>query len=291
MNARAYAFPALLIAGGVGLIQYHSIIFWTHATGPVGWAWSLCIESAGLWLWYRPGLPSRMLGVVASILLLAGPLYQIASPAIASRAAAQASAQASAHAAGRLRNELAQDAHLLRMYAQNSQKRTGWLPAIQGLQMRMDADRARLDAFGVDRAKSVVNTALGVDALVLLQALGLLLIQLTNILAITHLTSLRMGRAQDAHPAQDLRNPEPEGIEEEAVDASPRIHAHDEHARLRDLAARVRNHIESEDMSIARASERLGVDRRDLGYLLSWSKPGDRKPPATTLDVIEGAVA
>jgi len=276
---------AILIAGGVGLIQYHSIAFWSdHVSREIGWAWSLSIEAAGLWLWYRPGLPSRMLGLVASVLLLAGPLYQIATPALASRAQAEATSQVSAQAARRLRNELSQDAQLVRTYAHNSQSRKGWLQPIQKLQERMDVARSKLNALGSTQAKSRVNTTIGVYALVLLQALGLILIQTTNVLAITHISGLRR---ECTTAAQRVRNPRPESIEEAEADAAPRGVAQDEYGRLRSLADQVRGFIEEGGLSIAKAAERLGVDRRDLSYLLNWSGPGDRKPAAAVLRKLE----
>lgn len=289
MPSRQALVPALLIAGGVGLIQYHSISFWSdHVSHQIGWAWSLSIEAAGLWLWYRPGLPSRLLGLIASVLLLAGPLYQIASPVLSSRAAAQASAQA----AQRLRTELAQDAQLVRTYAQNSQHRLGWLPAIQSLQKGMNGVRARLNTLEGAQAGSIGNTTLGAYALVLLQALGLLLIQTTNVLAITHFSGLRRASALSVQPAQKLRDPEPEpeSIEAAATEVAPCIDTKDEHARLRELAMWIRSYIDGEELSIAKAAERLGVDRRDLGYLLNWMKPGDRKPPVATMDKLEKCV-
>lgn len=284
LDAGRILVPALLIGGGTGLIQYHSIGFWSdHVSHAIGWFWSVTIEAAGLWLWYRPGLPSRVLGLVASMLLLSGPLYQIAAPAIASSDMEQARAEASAQYAQRLRTELAQDAQLVRTYAQNSQHRQGWLPAIQDLQQRMDTARARLDTLGADQAKSFANATFEVYALVLLQALGLVLIQTTNVLAITHISRQRRVCAPAAQPAQALRVPGHERFEATASDATPRIDAQEEHAQLRELAARIRSYIEGEELSIARAAEEFGVDRRNLSYLLNWKQAGDRKPTESAL--------
>jgi hypothetical protein len=73
---------ALLLIGGIGLLQYHAILFWTAAVDPLtGWAWSLLLECAALWCWSHHRAAIRWgLGAVATVLVLAGPLYQVAKP-------------------------------------------------------------------------------------------------------------------------------------------------------------------------------------------------------------------
>lgn len=65
-----------------GLTQWHGFHFWTDLTGNniTGALWSVSIEAAALWLWVRGGL--MPVAIVASTLLLAGPLIHIVSPAL-----------------------------------------------------------------------------------------------------------------------------------------------------------------------------------------------------------------
>ena len=62
------------------LMQWHSIQFWVSAAGPSGWAWSIGLEIAMLCLWYDQ--KHRFLKYIAALILIAGPWYQMTSPAI-----------------------------------------------------------------------------------------------------------------------------------------------------------------------------------------------------------------
>lgn len=272
--------PIILILGGTGIIQWHSIAFWSdNVDQQIGWAWSIMIEAAGLWLWYRPDIPSRTLGLLASLLLLAGPLYQIATPALDSHAQAKAIEAARVQSVQAVHAQLALDAQLMHTYAQNSQKRTGWLPAIQGLQQRMDAARKKLATMTANKTETVAGQGFTVYALVILQALGLILIQISNVLAITHISGRARGMHTYAQPCTVDAHIEAEA-EEQEPDRAP---CADEYAQLRKLAAQVRDWIDREGMSVAAAATRLGVDRPNLSYLLRWEKPGDRKPADAVL--------
>jgi len=275
-----FTLPIILICGGTGIIQWHSIAFWSdNVDASIGWAWSLMIESAGLWLWYRPSIGSRTLGLLASLLLLSGPLYQIATPALDSHAQAQALEASRMQSVQSVHAQLAQDAQLMHTYAQNSQKRTGWLPAIQDVQKRMDDARKKLATLTSSKAETVAEQGFTVYALVILQALGLILIQISNVLAITHISgrarsmhTYAQSRTVDAHIEDAPEEPEPE--------CAP---CADEYAQLRKLAAQVRDWIDHEGVSVAAAATRLGVDRPNLTYLLKWQNPGDRKPAGDVL--------
>jgi len=272
-----YTLPVILIAGSTGIIQWHSIAFWSDNVDPaIGWAWSVMIEAAGLWLWYRPGIGSRTLGLLASLLLLAGPLYQIATPALDAVARAQASTTAHEQQVRMLRTQIAQDAQLMLTYAHNSKKRTGWLPAIQEVQKRMDAARKQLATLQAHKPETVANKGMHVFLLVLLQALGLVLIQVSNVLAITHISGRARASITDAQVCSVDAHPEPEetGNEQDCAD---------EYAQLRTLAEKVRDWLEAEQLSIAKAANQLGVDRHNLSYLVRWEKPGDRKPADAVL--------
>jgi len=272
--------PIILIAGGTGIIQWHSIAFWSDNVDPaIGWAWSLMIEAAGLWLWYRPDIGSRTLGLLASLLLLAGPLYQVATPALDSHARAKAMEAARVQSVQTVHAQLAQDAQLMHTYAQNSQKRTGWLPAIQGLQRRMDNARKKLATLTSSKAETVARQGFTVYALVILQTLGLILIQISNVLAITHISGRARERTPHAQPCTVDAHIEDKDEEQER-ECAP---CADEYAQLRKLAAQVRDWIDREGVSVAAAAARLGVDRPNLSYLLRWEKPGDRKPADAVL--------
>jgi len=63
------------------LMQWHSIEFWKITAGPdTGWAWSIGLEIAMLCLWYDR--KHRFLKYIAALILIAGPWYQMTSPAV-----------------------------------------------------------------------------------------------------------------------------------------------------------------------------------------------------------------
>ena len=62
-------------------MQWHSIEFWKITAGPdTGWAWSIGLEIAMLCLWYDR--KHRFLKHIAALILIAGPWYQMTSPAV-----------------------------------------------------------------------------------------------------------------------------------------------------------------------------------------------------------------
>jgi hypothetical protein len=94
MSIRQIPLPPLLILPlAVLLLQFHSIAFWSWAiTGaPVawgwpllaapwnGWGWSLLFELVNLWAWPRRW---HLLAGVTTVLLVAGPLYQVSDPLV-----------------------------------------------------------------------------------------------------------------------------------------------------------------------------------------------------------------
>jgi len=336
--------PWLLIGGGTFIIQWHSIAFWTeHVNASIGWVWSIVIEAGSLWLWYRPNIASRMLGLAASVLLLAGPLYQIGGQAIKANERSQIDAskhaiaevqyksevsqyklrqaaakdvltrhhEATAQTAQMVRAQIAQDAQLLLTYARNSKKRTGWLPAIEKLQRRMDTERARLaglnkqletvpDVIHIKAPRPpeyVVSKGFSVVLLVLLQAFGLTLIQVTNILAITYVSKKMRARtisapyvrgcADNAHLCAEQANMEDNCLHDQA---SAHPSAQDRCATLRAIARNVRGWMDHEHLSIASAAMRLGVGRQDLSYLMRWKTTGDRKPPDGVIEKIREVI-
>ena len=81
-NNSALAIDLVMIITSFCLMQWHSIKFWSAAAGSSGWAWSIGLEIAMLCLWYYKKHYS--LRYIAAIVLIAGPWYQMTSPAILS---------------------------------------------------------------------------------------------------------------------------------------------------------------------------------------------------------------
>lgn len=96
------ATPALLLAGCVGLVQYHAMDFWSAFTeAETGWLWALLLEGGALWLWALAASPwggarelvrwaTIITAAVMTLVFLAGPLYEITDPLVRSIFAAPA---------------------------------------------------------------------------------------------------------------------------------------------------------------------------------------------------------
>ncbi|MEK6749403.1 MAG: hypothetical protein AABY83_09385 [Pseudomonadota bacterium] len=78
----AIAAAIIVLCGAIALLQWHSVQFWVAQVGLTGVGFSLLLDAMGLWLWYQRTPLTRGLGVLASILVLAGPVYWVATPII-----------------------------------------------------------------------------------------------------------------------------------------------------------------------------------------------------------------
>jgi hypothetical protein len=110
--------PLLILPLSVLLLQFHSIAFWSWAiTGsPVawgwpllaapwnGWGWSLLFELVNLWAWPRRW---HLLAGVTTVLLVAGPLYQVSDPLVHDLFGAQAAELRDTPRIRALRDEIA----------------------------------------------------------------------------------------------------------------------------------------------------------------------------------------
>ena len=176
--------PAALLAGGVALLQWHSIRFWSAQVGATGWAWSVLLEGVALWLWYRGRLAMRLLGLIASTLLLAGPLYQVGMPLAQELGAANEAGAARARTVTLLEGRVASLKQQLSTYLDNSRSRSGWLPAIARTEHELKEAETELRALYTARRESVPQLGNVRHAVIAMQAVALLLFQVTNILAL-----------------------------------------------------------------------------------------------------------
>lgn len=183
----------LVLTGAVALVQWQSILFWSaQVSAEIGWLWSVALEASGLWLWYQGRALTRALGVLASLLLLAGPLAEVAGPLLLhaelGRAADSARAKLIAEAEAALASAEAQlTAALDNSRAAPRWQRHEWIPAVRDAQQR--ADRARTALTELRRTPPAAPEALAwqTRATVALQALALVVLQLSGIIAITSL--------------------------------------------------------------------------------------------------------
>lgn len=179
--------PIILIVGGIALLQIHAIEFWIEHTGKTGVLWSLIIEMSALWLWSKRGWPT-LLAIVASTLALAGPLYQVATPVINELQSNTQSTVNNQQSKALLTEEIASLEASLVTYNNNSEKRLGWAELIAETQNRLFQARAELK-----QATTATSPPLAWQAwaVVLLQAIALLLVQLVVVMAIRTVTPIK----------------------------------------------------------------------------------------------------
>lgn len=178
----------LVLAGCIGILQWHGIQFWAaHVSHATGWAWSLMLEGAGLWLWWTG---RRALGVCASALLLIGPLYVVSVPLLADLGRAEHADSARERLIPAAEARISSLERELEAFLSNSGKRAGWLPPIEAAQSRLDAARADLGRLYVERPEA---GGLGwrTRAVIVLQAIALVLFQISAIFSICELAKFR----------------------------------------------------------------------------------------------------
>ncbi|MDH5785353.1 MAG: hypothetical protein OEZ16_07060 [Chromatiales bacterium] len=173
---------ALILIGGVALLQYHAILFWTEVVDPLtGWAWSLLLEGAALWCWSHPRFSIRSLGAVATVLVLAGPLYQVSAPLVEEHVSVDKSAEQRTV----ITAEVAALEQALNTFLSNSEKRIGWSGRIDSTQQQLTAARAELRQL---TSAEPERMAWQRQAIILMQAIALVLFQLLNVIMIRTLS-------------------------------------------------------------------------------------------------------
>ncbi len=194
----------VVLAGSIGLLQAHGIQFWSGKLGPYGIAWSLLLEATALWLWTKPGRGSRVLACLASGLLLLGPLYQVGTPILEGLALAQHSDVARSKEIPLVEAEIGQ----LAAFTANSGKRSGWLPAIEATQARLSAARGKLAVLYREAPRSSGRFKAQESVVIAMECIGLLLFQVTAVLAIT--TLAERARARKAFDPRGVLLPQAE---------------------------------------------------------------------------------
>lgn len=206
MNTRNITALILLVAA-IGLMQYHAILFWSeHVDRATGWAWSLLLEGAALWLWSSRHAAQRALALVATVLVLAGPLYQVSAPLIAEWQATDRSAVANVERRAALAAEITSLETALNAYLKNSAARVGWAQRIDATQARLDTARSELTAV-IAAAAEPVRMSWQRQAVIAMQAIALVLFQIMGVIAIRTLAVAHQAKASD--PQEPQRNPTP----------------------------------------------------------------------------------
>lgn len=186
-------FLVLLLAGAIALLQAHAIAFWREHVGPLGWAWSVLLEAVALWLWYRPGRTRWALALLASCLLLLGPVSHVSAPLVDDLVAAPHRDEARLARIEALSDQRARIAESLETFRTNSTVRSGWLPAIERSQDMLQAIDEELAELLAQPPRK--RLAWRDQAIIVMQILALVLFQVCAVLIIRALARRTYGTA------------------------------------------------------------------------------------------------
>lgn len=165
----------LLIIAAASMMQYHSIEFWIDQVGLPGVGWSLMLEATLIWFWWNK---HSILAVFTSIILIAGPQYQLTQKAVdVIENQERITLQNNVDQIEKVRLQ-----ESLKTYERNSENRAGWLPKINRIQEQIDAisKRTRIrnqQISDFDSARSIAIAAA--------QSLTLVMIMIAQALAIS----------------------------------------------------------------------------------------------------------
>jgi|SRR5690554_811652 len=175
----------IILLGSVTLLQWHGIKFWQEKVGSHGWAWSLLLEFIALWLWYQRTSGFMLLALVASILTLSGPVYQVAKPTFVQSYSVANQHESNKAKLASLESEKARLIEQLSTYQENSTKRTGWLEPITAANNRiMEIDNEIIEVKLSNREKA----SWFFDWVILMEVASLLLFQVVAVLSITSIS-------------------------------------------------------------------------------------------------------
>ncbi|MBL4797619.1 MAG: hypothetical protein JKY50_09405 [Oleispira sp.] len=180
---------AILLIAAATLMQIHSIEFWMNQTGDYsGILWSLLLEGAALWLWASHNGWKSALGLVASLLVLAGPLYQVSSPAITQWQNSNTLPGLQIKQETVLLAEVVSLESSLAQYNDNSASRVGWSGRIDETKADLKTANAELKQFYKAQEQPVVMGWQSM-AVIAMQAISLVLFQLLIVLTIRSLSA------------------------------------------------------------------------------------------------------
>ncbi len=178
---------AILLVGAIVLMQIHAIEFWQRHAGQSGILWSLLLEGAALWLWAQHRWGTSFLAAIATALVLAGPLYQISTPALQQWQQSQQQPELLAKREAALLAERQRLTASLKTYNQNSQSRVGWAGRIDQTNADLTQINHALNELYAEQAQAM---PMGWQALVLvaMQLLSLVIFQTLIVLCIRQIS-------------------------------------------------------------------------------------------------------
>lgn len=195
------AINLLMIITSFCLMQWHSIQFWLSAAGPSGWAWSIGLEIAMLCLWYDR--KHRFLKYIAAAILIAGPWYQMTSPAIHNIQNTNAIEIEIEIETQRL-DQLSKS---IMIYENNSITKWGWAGRIDRTQKAKDELSARITELHSELSKQ--NATWREYMVAGVQSAALLIILIAQLSAVSNLGTRQTEGKKPSEPKRKTKQIEP----------------------------------------------------------------------------------
>lgn len=179
------------------IIQWHSIQFWIEVAEGIGFLWSIAIEASAIWLWWHR---KAVLAFLASLLLMAGPLYSLSIPVYESKKSEAIIALSHQQQINLSRESIESLKQSLVSYQENSLSRVGWAT-------RIDATRKELQ-IEVDGLKQLINKTGHLKQspmpwlVIVIELFGLAVLLITQILTIHALRGIS-GKLKQPETAMD----------------------------------------------------------------------------------------
>jgi len=238
-NTRRKLFAVLVAVASIALLQIHGVEFWMGQAGNTGIVWSLALEVAAIYLW----LHGRTLpAVLASALLIAGPLYQVSLPLMEQAQGEEIAAATMVET----EREIAQLENSLAKYEENSGKRLGWSGRIDRTQERLDTARERLHELALRQAD--LTGGWQRISIVVMESAALLVVLYSQIFALSQI-QLVPGRGELA--SETTITP----VSEPTVTAET-----------------LRKHMQNNGVSQREAAMQMGVRPADVSMLLNHAE-------------------
>jgi len=188
LHARAFGLVMIITAAEIAPMM-EAIEFWRSHGGSAGIWWAVAMPVVALFLWFQlTGRQRWAVGGLASLTLLAAPLWQVAAPVLEAQGKAPAMVNARQVRIRMLQAQIAEGTHKAQVYVENSSARAGWLPAIQANDKALQNARNELDTLllhPVTADNGWLSWAVAV-----IQALSLVLMHTASVIAIRHLGPL-----------------------------------------------------------------------------------------------------
>lgn len=216
MKNRALLFAGIVWICAEAILQIHGLRFWDQHGGWGGWLWSPVLGIVTVWFWLHPSATLRwMLGIIASLLLLVGPLWQIGAPLVESAAQYRAAAVAATLQLQVLRTTEAELVETQNTYRRNSQDpyRSGWAAQVNRVEATLANIRQQIVT--VAAAPPPQRTPWLSQAVLVIQMFALLTLQVAAVTALgvirTHREAARMkDYIATLRPATQPRTAEPQ---------------------------------------------------------------------------------